>query len=386
MKSAIVVTLCALLTYTCAFGAPVVGFVEDFEAGTHANWHSGADVNNIPTGGPAGVDDNYLQLMRPYPAEPYSFHMGTHNDSNTWTGNYLAAGITAIEVDVNTFAVTAGPTDLSFRLMIFGPGGQFSTATAKTITTAAGWQHLVFDLSPSELVHVTGSTTPNAPDGPGILSDTLAAIDTILIRHDPAANPTPPGTHPQHISATIGFDNIEAIAGTAPSYDVAWIFDNNGISSYVLDSFEPNYIPLGQLGADDPTMLLELGKRYQVTVINNGSHPFEVIAKAASFNDDTVLLSMATDAGVPLEADPDIAWLDNGLGTVAFTVTDSLLTAMTEPTKIPGYRCGIHSSSMRGNFDVCLTQPQGDIDSDCDTDFYDFAIFAESWMDNNIAP
>ncbi|MHC5120900.1 MAG: hypothetical protein ACYSO7_05235 [Planctomycetota bacterium] len=59
--------------------------------------------------------------------------------------------------------------------------------------------------------------------------------------------------------------------------DVSWTFNNTGTTSYILETFEPNDIGLGPLGAEDPTLTLHVGKRYQVSVINFGPHPFEVI-------------------------------------------------------------------------------------------------------------
>jgi len=60
-----------------------------------------------------------------------------------------------------------------------------------------------------------------------------------------------------------------------------------------------------------------------------------------------------------LEADPGVNWQDTGTSTVSFTLTQDLYNAMTVTGKIPGYRCGAHVSTMRGNFTVIqpLTNP-----------------------------
>jgi len=137
-------------------------------------------------------------------------------------------------------------------------------------------------------------------------------------------------------------------AGQLP--DVAWTFGNVGFSSYRLDAFEPGDIDFAPLGAEDPTLPLELGRRYQVTVTNYRAHPFEVLAKGSSPSQDKVLLSMAI-AGT-LESDPQVGWEDEGQGTVRFTLTGALYEAMLEGGRIPGYRCRSHASTMRGNFAV----------------------------------
>ena len=134
----------------------------------------------------------------------------------------------------------------------------------------------------------------------------------------------------------------------AQPFDVAWTFGNVGFSSYRLDAFEPGNIEFGTIGAENPALPLELGKRYQVKVTQYIAHPFEVIAKASSPAQDKVLLSMTIQG--PFESDPQVNWEDDGRGTVRFTLTRPLYLAMTEDGRVPGYRCRIHLSLMRGDF------------------------------------
>ena len=127
-------------------------------------------------------------------------------------------------------------------------------------------------------------------------------------------------------------------ATQASSHDVAWTFGNVGSSSYRLDAFEPADAGLqASLGSQDPTLTVELGKRYQVTVINYGFHPFEVLAKASSPGSDIVLLSMSANGS--FESDPLVNWVDDGLGTVTFTLTRDLFNAMNEPGNSPPPGC-----------------------------------------------
>jgi hypothetical protein len=142
---------------------------------------------------------------------------------------------------------------------------------------------------------------------------------------------------------------VLAPAAHAQLRDVAWTFGNEDFSSYRLDSFEPAGIQFAPLGSQNPTLPLELGKRYQVTVTNYSVHPFEIIGKASA-SQDKVLLSMA--AAGPLESDPGVAWEDTGTGTVRFTLTIDLYQAMVEGDRKPGYRCQPHAAVMRGEFTV----------------------------------
>jgi len=143
----------------------------------------------------------------------------------------------------------------------------------------------------------------------------------------------------------------------AASHDVAWTFGNVGSSSYRLDAFEPDDAGLGaSIGAQDPTLTVQVGKRYQVTITNYIYHPFEVLAKGSSAGLDIPLLSQG-NTNSPFESDPEVDWVDNGSGTITFTLTAGLYNAMIESSHVPGYRCRPHAFSMRGNFDV-LVEPE----------------------------
>ncbi|MFC1603575.1 CHRD domain-containing protein [Planctomycetota bacterium] len=139
-----------------------------------------------------------------------------------------------------------------------------------------------------------------------------------------------------------------AIPAWTQPHDFAWTFGNVGSSSYRLDAFNPTDIEFGEIGTQDPTLPLELGKRYQIKVTNYTVHPFEIIAKSSSPSQDIVLLSMAIQG--PFESDPDVAWQDDNRGTVSFTVTTALYQAMSEDGRMPGYRCRPHLFQMRGDF------------------------------------
>jgi len=137
----------------------------------------------------------------------------------------------------------------------------------------------------------------------------------------------------------------------ATSHDVAWTFGNNGFSDYILNSYSPAGAALGTVGGFDPTLTLRVNRRYQVTVVNYQSHPLQILAKAASSGSDIVLLSMSSTVG-SFESDPGVGWVDNGAGTITFTLTLGLYNAMNAGGRQPGYGCELHASFMRGNFTV----------------------------------
>jgi hypothetical protein len=219
--------MCVLLiSASRALGALVVGRVDNFDDGSIQGWSSSADHINIDNGGPDGVGDNYLQIYRPTDSAPFPFHLGTKN-TTTWTGDYILAGIQAIVMDVNTISITSGPVNLSLRIVLFGPGGAFSSKEPVTVITEDGWQHIEFGLARSDLVRILGAGAGYLDPGPDVddLTATLRDVSTLLIRHDPASSPTPVGKHPEHILATLGIDNITAVLGPAPNV----VLDNNKV-------------------------------------------------------------------------------------------------------------------------------------------------------------
>jgi hypothetical protein len=166
----------------------------------------------------------------------------------------------------------------------------------------------------------------------------------------------------------------------AASHQVAWTFGNAGSASYVLDAFEPSESNLGTIGSEDPTLALQFGQRYQVTIVNAQTHPFEVIAKGDNASGDTVLLSMS-GTGI-LESDPGVAWIEDGLGTVSFTVTLDLYAAMVGKGRVPGYRCGVHVSTMRGDFNIQgIPDLLGDVNGDKMINLSDVVLSLQATVD-----
>jgi len=182
--------------------------IDDFQSDTTTLGWGGSAPPYTPLpiraeGGPAGGGDYYLQIST------NGFHLATKNESQ-WSGDYLSAGINAIEMDVNHLA---GPDPVALRIAVTGPGGFFSSTVPTPIAPGA-WQHYEFGLTAADLMHVSGGT--------GTLADTLSAVEKLLIRHDNSATPTPPGRHPQHIIATVGIDNIHAIPEPSISALAFW--------------------------------------------------------------------------------------------------------------------------------------------------------------------
>ena len=193
-----------LLTVPSLSPAITASHIDAFETGTTLGWGSGATITQLADGGSDGSKDGYLQISQT------GFHVGAMN-SNQWKGDYLNADISAIKMALNPISVTPSSENpdgiLEIRLVLFGPGGAFSSTNSTALE--AGWNSYVFDLSDTTFLIGSGSGWPGS--GTQILEDTLADVNKLLIRHDPDDPPTAVGDHPQHITATLGIDNIEAI-------------------------------------------------------------------------------------------------------------------------------------------------------------------------------
>lgn len=199
----IVLTIVAgfLIGPSVATASIVAGQVDDFEDGTVQNWDGSfvGPPTNVASGGPAGLNDNFLQIVSTGGGGPGS-KLATFNDSGQWAGDYIAAGVTSIQADMKNFS--ASGADLEMRLLIpFGAGGNFTSTLSQNLPADGAWHTLTFGLSAADLSYVGGN-----PDN---LIFTLQNITRILFRHQDGL-PTGVGVAPA-IVAEAGIDNVLAI-------------------------------------------------------------------------------------------------------------------------------------------------------------------------------
>jgi glucose/arabinose dehydrogenase len=161
--------------------------------------------------------------------------------------------------------------------------------------------------------------------------------------------------------------------------DHQFVVTNADIISWTLQSVSSPLVFGGATPAlNNPAINLVVGARYQVTNVPGAEHPFQIIGKAVSAGSDVVLLSSGALPG-SFESNPGVGWTDN-LATsntiVEFTATEALVAAMRTGGNVPGYRCGLHPTTMRGNFTivgerianpVAAQIPVGDITVELDT-------------------
>lgn len=203
-RNQIAVLLAAMgLTLAQPANAVVLNQIDDFEDGTTANWTANilgmgvhpAPPANVPSGGPGGFDDNYLQLTSVGGAGAGSRLVAIN--LGQWAGDYTAAGVTHIEMSVRNL----GSTDLALRLLFEDPAGGPPTnvaisSDAMLVPGGSDWIDIIFPVAASDLTALTGSVA-------AVLSNTTA----LRILH--SASGLFPG---EPVIGQLGVDDIAARA------------------------------------------------------------------------------------------------------------------------------------------------------------------------------
>lgn len=187
-----------------AFAIPIG--IDDFQDGTTMGWGVPGPTPlppvNVATGGPSGGGDAYLQLRASAALGGAGSRLSVLNETQ-WTGDFRAAGITAISMDVNNF----GPDDLFMRLLFEdfdgpGPPANLAMTVANVVVpSGSGWMSVVFDLSPANLIL----------GGFGTVEGALTDVGVMRIFHNLVATFPGPGSGIPTVTATLGVDNIAAI-------------------------------------------------------------------------------------------------------------------------------------------------------------------------------
>jgi hypothetical protein len=158
-----------------------LGQIDNFQSLSASGWVSGpanpVQPAVVANGGPAGAGDAYLFITAAGGSGAGSRLVGIN--AAQWTGNYAAAAVSAISMDVANF----GSTALQLRLTFSGTG---TVTDAVALPAGSGWQRVQFDFD------------PNAVGG---MSD-------LRLFHGFADNATFPGPA---VLAQLGVDNISAV-------------------------------------------------------------------------------------------------------------------------------------------------------------------------------
>ncbi len=204
---AIALMMVIAIVPSTAHGASI-GLMDTFQSGTTEGWFAGGlgfgAVPPVPphvvaTGGPSGAGDQFLQITANGNAGPGSKLVAINGTQ--WAGNYLAAGITTIEMDLKNL----GATDLTLRLLFEDPLGgppadEAVTTFGAFLPSGSDWTHFAFPISVADLTAIVGNIG-------AVLGNTtlLRIIDS----------PTPADA--VAIEGILGVDNIAATAVPEPA-------------------------------------------------------------------------------------------------------------------------------------------------------------------------
>jgi hypothetical protein len=170
------------------------GQLDDFEDGTVMGWVEGSlspnPPVNIPTGGPMGTGDAYLEN-----SSDGGFGAGSRMvmfNNSQWTGNYNALEFApAIRAHMANF----GTELLLMRIAIEGANGaRYASSSWTAIPTDGIWYEAEFEISDSTMTLVEGT---------GSLASTLDNV--VELRILSSASPSWRG---DDIPAVLGVDNI----------------------------------------------------------------------------------------------------------------------------------------------------------------------------------
>jgi hypothetical protein len=165
--------------------------VDSFQDGTAQGWNPGA--TNISTGGPAGSGDRYIQIGSGlFGSAP---NLAVKNSDVRWIGNYTAAGVTRVEVDLRNQQATP----LEMRAVLFNGSTNRATSTiAFNLPADNTWHHAIFNIQAADLTVVNGLAS----------AATILSNVTILMFRQDAGSPSPGGTS---VDSQIGLDNIASV-------------------------------------------------------------------------------------------------------------------------------------------------------------------------------
>lgn len=215
IRKAAIPVLAAVLTVAGAghvSAAPIIGQVDTFEDGTTQGWSVdllGSGGHPTPPsnegGGQGGADDNFL-LLESLGGGGAGSKLSAANLDARWTGDYLAAGVTAITMDV----INLGTTDLYLRFgfedPIPGPPANIAFTDAVFVPAGSGWMPIQFLVTPAHLTAALGTVE-------------LALSNTTVVRlyhSDVPGFPNPIQPIPA-IAALLGVDNVSATAVPEPA-------------------------------------------------------------------------------------------------------------------------------------------------------------------------
>jgi hypothetical protein len=173
--------------------------VDDF-AISGQSWAGGSGPTFVPTGGPGGAGDGFLQIAST------GANLATHTEQPSWVGDYsaLTAGTGSLRLTAD-FRNATNSAPLEMRVVLFGPGSttsRWTSSEAVVVPPDDQWRSYQFELAEAALTRVLGSASYDA-----LMSDVVR----VMLRHDP----TSPSAGGAGVAAMLGIDNVALVRSTA---------------------------------------------------------------------------------------------------------------------------------------------------------------------------
>jgi hypothetical protein len=186
---------------------PILGQVDTFENNTSQGWMIGNPLARnppvtdpftppaiVPTGGPAGAGDHFLLLTAD---DVRAGGRLTVFNRQQWAGNFLSAGVNAVELELKNF----GTTNLSIRIAIkagIGIGSPgYSSTVPFDLPPDGQWHQALFQLDAASLTPI-GAAPP--------LDVLLSNVAEFRI-----LNSARPALNGDDVTAQLGIDEIRAL-------------------------------------------------------------------------------------------------------------------------------------------------------------------------------
>ncbi len=175
------------------------GQLDDFQDGTTQNWTNGGAPGAPPVvnvdGGPGGPGDRYIQVTSV--EEPPGDRLTTFN-RDQWLGDYIATGVTAIEMDLLNMSDVTLSIRIAFKAEL-SPSSPGYLSQAIVLAPGSGWQHMVFSLAEADLIPIGAPPDYNSFFSSGI-------VETRIINEMGDTN-----LNGDIVIGQLGIDNIHAV-------------------------------------------------------------------------------------------------------------------------------------------------------------------------------
>ena len=181
------------------------GHVDDFEDGTTQGWEEGPGQGttnpnppaNVANGGPTGAGDNFLENVSSGGDGAGSRQL-IFNTSANWSGDYIAAGINVIRLDVRVDPNSEGPLEL--RVAFEGGGGtRFVSTDTVSVPDDGNWHSVDLPFSEISMSVISGADT---------FVQAAAAVSEVRLMHRPEGVAWTGVAY----DGLVGYDNVSTLS------------------------------------------------------------------------------------------------------------------------------------------------------------------------------